>query len=99
MGQDRNKDILSLPGAMAPEKEIFESAAAKECLEKMYSFDMNAFLVGNPEFDHHKYAEHIAGKKSCSREVLEADCIRAFIRSQKDDWADQLCNDIRERIR
>lgn len=98
-GQDKSKDILSLPGSLPPEKEVFHSAPVKATLNEMYSFDMDAFLSGNPGFDHHKYADHIAAKCSVSREVLETDCIRAFLDSAGDEWPNQLVADLEQRVK
>lgn len=99
VGQDKAKKVFSLPGALPPEKEVFLSAAGKKCLKDHYDFDFDALLAANPDMDHHHYAKHVAEKLSCSREVLEADCIRAFLDDKPADWASQLCADIGSSLR
>ncbi|UNC16598.1 ATP-binding protein (plasmid) [Acidiphilium multivorum] len=79
MSPNEKEGVYCLPGTLPPEKEVFYSDAAKKILNKDYFFDFSAFQAAYPDHDHHNYAEHIAAKKSCSREVLEADCIRAFL--------------------
>lgn len=86
--------VFTLPGTRPPECEVFLSNQAKSVLIQTYGFDFDAFLAANPNFDHHKYAETIADKKSCSREVLEADCIRAFLDGVGDGWTMKLCSQI-----
>ncbi|MES2158188.1 MAG: AAA family ATPase [Pseudomonadota bacterium] len=92
---DENNQIFCLPGSLPPEKEVFHSKAAATVLQKNYSFDFPGFQTAYPEHDHHAYAGHIAGKKSCSREVLESDCIRAFLDEVGAEWAATLCNKIK----
>lgn len=92
------EDIFCLPGSQPPEKEIFSSAATQCTLRSMYGFDFQAFMAAYPDADHHEYASHISEKKSCSREVLEADCIRAFLNDVGPDWYRPLCEAIAARI-
>lgn len=86
--------VFCLPGDLPPEKEIFHSAAAKEVLLQNYGFDFDALLTAYPEMNHHDYAAYIAEKKSCTREVLESDCIRAFLEQVGKDWYETLCRKI-----
>lgn len=91
--------ILTLPGSKPPEREVFDSIAARNKLKTEYDFDFAAFEAAHPAFDHHKIAEHIAGKKSCAREVLEADCIRAFLDERGAEWCLSLCEQIKRAVR
>lgn len=99
---DQNADeknlVFRLPGSMPPEKEIFHSSAAHDILLQNYGFDFHGFRTAYPKVDHHDYASHIAKKKSCSREVLESDCIRAFLAHAGSDWAIELCAKIKGAI-
>lgn len=90
--------VFCLPGTLPPEKEVFHSKAAKSALVTNYGFDFPAFMTAYPEMDHHEYASHIAGKKSCSREVLESDCIRAFLDEVGPSWYQYLCKKIDAQI-
>lgn len=95
---DEKKGVYCLPGTQAPEKEVFHSRAAIEKLQTDYSFDFTGFQSAYSDFDHHKYAGHIAEKKNCSREVLESDCIRAFLDSVGPDWYANLCSQIKAEV-
>lgn len=97
-GPDKARNILSLPGDKPPEKEVFLSEYAKKCLKNNYGFDMDAYICANPGIDHHNYSKHISEKRSCSREVLESDCIRAFLDGMPEEWSNELYCDIRKRV-
>jgi predicted ATPase len=79
--------LRSLPGDCAPEKLVFLSDQGKEKLSNDYQFDLTYFLTAHPDIDHHRYAKEAAKCTGTSREVIEADCIRAFLGAQSDDWA------------
>lgn len=98
MSPDPEKDILTLPGTLAPEKEVFQSQAAKSVLLANYSFDLDQYLGINPETNHHDYSKIVADKKGFSREVIESDCIRAFLDEKGSEWANSLCEQIKARI-
>jgi energy-coupling factor transporter ATP-binding protein EcfA2 len=95
---DPSQGVFVLPGSKPPEREVFDSPAARSKLLNDYGFDFIAFESAYPGFDHHKIAEHIAGKQNCSREVLEADCIRAFLDHEGEGWYESLCQQLRVAI-
>jgi hypothetical protein len=95
---DAAKDLLVLPGSLAPEKEVFLHDSAKSTLLSDYGFNLDEYLAAYPETDHHTYSTIAAEKSASSREVIEADCIRAFLDAQPVDWADQLVSLIKERL-
>lgn len=95
---DKQNDLLVLPGTLAPEKEIFLHNDAKAVLQSEYGFDLDGFLAAYPDTDHHEYSKIAAQKSSSSREVIEADCIRAFLDGQPENWADELLEDIKARV-
>ncbi|MBK8177051.1 MAG: hypothetical protein IPK66_17870 [Rhodospirillales bacterium] len=78
--------IYRLPGSIAPEKLVFLSDQGKAELLKSYEFDLDQRLTAHPETNHHDYSREAAKVTGSSREVLEADCIRAFLQAQPDDW-------------
>lgn len=55
-------------------------------------------MTAQPDMDHHDYSAHISAKKSCSREVLESDCIRAFLDDVGAGWYQDLCNKISAKL-
>ncbi|MXP64418.1 ATP-binding protein [Roseomonas sp. M0104] len=95
---NESQGIYCLPGSLPPEKEVFHSKSAEKTLRENYGFDFPTFRTSFPDHDHHQYASHIAEKKSCSREVLESDCIRAFLDEVGATWYDSLCKKIRTAI-
>jgi predicted ATPase len=97
-GEDLAQHLLSLPGSLPPEKEVFCSEASKNKLSELYRFSADTFLSAYPDIDHHDYFPKIAEKLSCSREVLETDCIRAFLDSAGPTWSQKLCENIRKTI-
>ncbi len=96
---DLSKGILTLPGSKPPEREVFDSRAAREKLKSDYDFDFTAFEAAEPNFDHHNFSKYIADKKSCSQEVLEADCIRSFLDEKGRDWFLPLCEQLKKAVR
>ncbi|SCM71948.1 conserved hypothetical protein [uncultured Pleomorphomonas sp.] len=95
MSPNEKEGVYCLPGTTPPEKEVFHSAAASKSLNDSYAFDFAAFRAAYPDYDHHDYSEYIACKKSCSREVLESDCIRAFLDEVGKAWYEGLCAKIK----
>lgn len=83
-------DLFSLPGPLAPEKLVFLSEQGKNELKEGYEFDLDHHLAAHPETDHHQFSLEAARATGSSREVIEADCIRAFLNSQADDWGSAL---------
>ncbi|MEO1641362.1 MAG: hypothetical protein AAFU41_19175 [Pseudomonadota bacterium] len=82
--------LFKLPGTQAPEKEVFLSEAAKAMLMEDYEFDLNHKLIALPELDHHEYSSVVSKSTGSSREVIEADAIRAYMEVQDANWASGL---------
>jgi len=97
-GDNKGERIYKLPGSLAPEKEIFTNNKVINSLRDNYGVDFNAILAADPTLDHHKYSECCCTKAQTSREVLETDCIRAFLNDVGDHWYAALCQDIQQAI-
>lgn len=82
--------IRSLPGCQAPEKVVFLSGEAKQTLNESYQFNLDQLISAHPGLDHHRYSAEVADKTGSSREVIEADCIRSFLKAQSGEWASDL---------
>lgn len=95
---NETEGIFCLPGTLPPEKELFHSEATRLVLLSNYGFDFLALNTAYPTMDHHEYSSHISLKKSCSREVLESDCIRAFLDDVGPLWYEDLCKKIQAQI-
>lgn len=98
VGSNEAENLFSLPGSLPPEKEVFCDLSVLHYLMQSYGFDFSAFSSADPDFDHHKYSEHISGKVMCSREVLETDCIRTFLDSVGPSWYETLCLKISKNV-
>jgi len=94
--EDKKKGNLKLPGSLPPEKEIFNHSSSIKELKEKYGIDFDSIKATNPELNHHEYAEICAKYSQTSREVLETDCIRAFLDSVGSSWYDSLCVNIKE---
>lgn len=97
-GDHKSQHIYKLPGTLPPEKEVFQNASVVAALKKNYQVDFATILAADPDADHHKYAELCCIKAQTSREVLETDCIRAFLDDNGSDWFTELCEDIKASI-
>ncbi len=95
-GDNKPQNIFKLPGTLPPEKEVFGEPTVREYLSENYGVNLQTILASNPELDHHKYAEHLCTKAQTSREVLETDCIRAFLDEKGDAWFHDLCMQIKQ---
>ncbi|MFO1147574.1 MAG: AAA family ATPase [Alsobacter sp.] len=94
-GDDKKKGIFKLPGCLPPEKEVFANGKVRSKLKEMYEVDFGLIIAANPMLDHHKYSEACCDAAQTSREVIEADCIRAFLDDVGPTWYVPLCEDVR----
>ncbi|MBK5919990.1 hypothetical protein CCR80_02915 [Rhodothalassium salexigens] len=83
-------DLYCLPGDCAPEKIVFHSNEGKSCLLEKHKFDLDKFIAAHPQSDHHKYSEEASKLTGSSVEVIESDCIRAFLEAQPENWGAEL---------
>lgn len=90
------ESLYTLPGNEPPEKTVFLSDAGRQILADEYGFNLGHHLTANPETDHHHYAKVAASKTGSQIEVLEADCIRAFLDSQDEELGADLVESIHQ---
>ncbi len=95
VGEMKQEKLFKLPGRLPPEKEIFHSEIVINKLITTYGIDFKLMTTSNPEIDHHEYSEKISEKANISKEVIEIDCIRAFLDDVGDQWFNDLCCDIK----
>ncbi|MBC7104199.1 MAG: AAA family ATPase [Parvibaculum sp.] len=96
--EDVKHMIFRLPGALPPEKEVFGNDKVQALLQDNYGVDFKAMVAAEPDLDHHQYSQKCCAKVQASREVLETDCIRAFLDDRGADWSKDLCNSIRRSL-
>ncbi|MET4692136.1 ATP-dependent nuclease [Sinorhizobium fredii] len=97
-GDNKTQHIYKLPGTLPPEKEVFHDGSVVTALQTNYQVDFAMILTANPDTDHHKYAELCCAKAQTSREVLETDCIRAFLDNKGSGWFAELCDDVKSAV-
>lgn len=97
--QKLSEDILKLPGALPPEKEVFQSVEVQEFLNHEYNFDLLLLSRIEPKFNHHEYGKKISEKISISEEIVNYLCIQKYVASQKPDWAAELLKEFDARCR
>lgn len=85
-GSNEVEKIFSLPGSLPPEKEVFLSKAVIKFLMQDYNFDFKLMMAANPDLNHHYWSSEIVKDVRCSREVLEADAIRVFLKHNENDY-------------
>ncbi|MEW6657585.1 MAG: AAA family ATPase [Thermodesulfobacteriota bacterium] len=78
IGENQKEKLYSLPGSQAPEREILNSNAVKEYLNKVYKFNVENYLSENPDLNHHEYFEKIAMKIAVFEEVLITESARIY---------------------
>lgn len=93
-GEAPADNVFKLPGSLPPEKDIFLDTNAKNHLRACYGFDLDQHLTAYPDTDHHSYSDIIAKATSSSREVIEADCIRAVLDNRPAEWGEELIRKI-----
>jgi predicted ATPase len=98
MDDNKEEHIFKLPGNLPPEKEIFQSERVQHSLLKNYGVSFQTILTAHPSLDHHHYSKACCERAQTSREVLETDCIRAFLDDVGDDWFLDLCADLERAI-
>lgn len=89
-----SEKLYRLPGGCAPEQLVFQSEQGIQTLSGIYQFDLEHLLAAHPDTDHHDFSTIAANETGASREVIEADCIRAFLNAQPSSWANDLLNSI-----
>jgi hypothetical protein len=78
MNHDGTDHVMSLPGTLAPEKEVFGSEAVKSYFAAdPYRLDIDARLAGVS--DHHDYAESIADALSVAEPSVVTEACRAYV--------------------
>lgn len=95
---DSKKDsIHRLPGdKVAPENLIYRSEAVNNMLLRKYHFDLNQYLLSNPDTDHHQYSKIVDNRARVGRRIVDMECIQEFLDSQEGGWGNDLMADIEQ---
>ena len=89
MTHDGTGNVMSLPGTLPPEKEVFGAASVKTYFgDEPYRLDIDARLAGLS--DHHNYAESISEAISVPEPSVVTEACRAYVSGLPDDHFDQV---------
>jgi predicted ATPase len=89
--------LLSFPGKLPPEVEVFNNAAVKQMITEKYGVDIDWILARDDIKDHHKIARHIAAEAKVDEEVVRALAIEKYVKEISSEFND-LISDIREAL-
>jgi energy-coupling factor transporter ATP-binding protein EcfA2 len=89
--------LLSFPGKLPPEVEVFNNAAVKQMITEKYGVDIDWILARDDIKDHHKIAHHIAADAKVDEEVVRAFAIETYVKEISSEFND-LISDIREAL-
>ncbi len=53
-------NLFKLPGKLPPEKELFNNLAVKQFLSDMYHINLDDFMAGLAEVDHHEWPKYLS---------------------------------------
>lgn len=93
-GQNTAEKLFSLPGALPPEKEVYENNQVQIALNAKYSFDVGTIFSGYADIDHHQYGKILSEKAYCSEEAMHLTAIEAYFNTTGITIFDNLINQI-----
>jgi len=73
------ENIFKLPGDLPPEKELFRSLSVQNLLREKYGVEVNDFLAGMYQLDHHKWLDNLAALVQMSRSALIQEAAKAYV--------------------
>lgn len=97
-----NKDekelvLPTFPGPpLPPERVVFEDETVKDMILREFEFNFNMYLNSYDIMDHHEYSYRIHQKTQVSIEKIEFECIKEFVKSQSENWADELIGHLKD---
>jgi hypothetical protein len=81
VGPDPTAKLYSLPGAKAPELEVFTNAAVVQKLKDVYVVDVAALLAQEPDLDPHEIPARLASEAELLKDALSTDAAQAYAAS------------------
>lgn len=80
--------LLSFPGALPPEREVFSNGAVRKLISKKYGIDVDWILDRDDVKDHHKIAFCIAAEAEADEEVVRALAIERYVQDIAGEFDD-----------
>ncbi|HEX4442147.1 MAG TPA: AAA family ATPase [Galbitalea sp.] len=94
MNHDGTDNVMSLPGSLSPEEEVFGSVAVRDYFAAApYRLDIEGRLSGVA--DHHDYAESIAEALSVAEPSIVTEATRAYVEGMPEGHFDEVIQFVR----
>lgn len=91
------QNIFTLPGKLAPEKELFNNQAVKTYIQKEYQLDLDDFQFSClVDIDHHQWFEKLAQKLSVEELALVTEVSRDYVKNLPENEISSLVNQLKE---
>ncbi|PLZ25138.1 hypothetical protein [Fischerella thermalis] len=91
------QNIFTLPGKLAPEKELFNNQAVKTYIQKEYQLDLDDFQFSClVDIDHHQWFEKLAQKLSVEELALVTEVSRDYVKILPENEISSLVNQLKE---
>lgn len=94
VGENIEKDLYSFPGEFPPEKEVFLNSNVQNFLNSTNCIDVSEIINTSENIDHHDYSKVLSQRASTSKQILEIDAIREYIKTKKVAFFEPLLNNI-----
>lgn len=80
--------LLSFPGTLPPELEVFSNHAVRKLIKKKYGIDVDWICDRDDVKDHHKIAFYIAAEAEADEEVVRAIAIEKYVQEIANEFDD-----------
>lgn len=97
MGDMGADDVLSMPGALPPEKEVFGAEHVREYFARSpYGLDLSSRLVG---LDHHAYVGAVANALAVPEASIMTEAARSYVEGQPEGFFEDVIAFIRTALK
>ncbi|PSB02355.1 ATP-dependent nuclease [Merismopedia glauca] len=91
------ENIFTLPGKLAPEKELFNNHAVQAHIQKEYQLNLDDFQVSYlVDTDHHQWFEKLAQKLSVEELALVTEASKVYAQNLHENERDSLVKQLKE---
>lgn len=95
-GEDAKNSIYSLPGTMAPEKEVLSHPSVLKWLISEHGINLSEWLIINHEADYHDWPEMLANEISKSEEGFWESVCSVYAKHLNSDATNQILKNIEQ---
>ncbi len=86
VGEAPKDGLLSFPGELPPEVEVFNNKAVRHLIKEKYGIDIDWIRDRDDIKDHHKIACHVAAEAEADEEVVRALAIEKYVQEVANDF-------------